>query len=652
MSIASELQILSGYVSSLADYKNGIITALGNKGVTATGHNFGDFANDIDSIQAGGITTESLTITENGTYTAPSGKAYTPITVDVGTFHPEPVIPPPSVIPDDLPKDGKTRIHYSIPASATNRTVIISYYGDTSSTQTTIDWEDNTTSTVTTGSGNKYITHTYSLSGEYTATLSVDVGTIRSNNHIYGGTNKAETFARTYIKWIVIGNNFTAINNSFAESCNNLVNIDLSQSTISLIRSSAFRYCTSLTSITLPDTVTQTGQLINYATFMFAYNTHLVKAVLSKNMPILDHNMFYYCANLKEIVFPDTPTTIGNYFATYCYSLEFVNIPDSVTSIGTNTFQNCYNLKTIHLPENITTIPQSFASNCFKLTSINIPDGVTSIGQSAFSYCVNLESIDIPSGVTSIEQSVLSYCYSLKSVTIPNGVTTISNSAFRECRSIESITIPDNVTTIGSSAFSYCYSLKSITLPSGITSIGANAFQNCFCLASITLPPNLTTIGAYTFSHCETLENVTIPNGVTSIGNEAFAYCYGLKNITLPSGVTSIGTSAFRECYSLESVNIPDGVTSIGTYTFYYCYNFTNITIPATVTSIAANAFYGLYACQKIRFERTTPPTAAASSVFSGLNTACIISVPVGSLSAYQSATNYPKSSTYTYIEE
>jgi hypothetical protein len=53
-----------------------------------------------------------------------------------------------------------------------------------------------------------------------------------------------------------------------------------------------------------------------------------------------------------------------------------------------------------------------------------------------------------------------------------------------------------------------------------------------------------------------------------------------------------------------------------------------------------------------MRFEGTTPPTVANSNAFSKVPTDCIISVPVGSLSAYTTATNYPDPATYTYVEE
>ena len=215
-----------------------------------------------------------------------------------------------------------------------------------------------------------------------------------------------------------------------------------------------------------------------------------------------------------------------------------------------------------------------------------------------------IQKVELGSGVTSIGIQAFRNCYSLSSITIPNSVTSIDSAAFRNCCSLSSITIPNSVTSLSSAAFSTCYSLSNITIPDGVTSIGSNAFQNCYSLSSI-----------------------TIPDGVTSLSSSAFQNCYSLSSITIPNSVTSIDKVAFSTCYSLSSITIPDGVTSIGSNAFQYCYGVAH-----------------LY------FLPTTPPRVSNSNAFSKIPTDCVIHVPVGSLSAYTSATNYPLSSTYTYV--
>lgn len=192
---------------------------------------------------------------------------------------------------------------------------------------------------------------------------------------------------------------------------------------------------------------------------------------------------------------------------------------------------------------------------------------------------------------------------------------------------IKKVRIGNNVTNIGNDAFEYCYNLTSVVIPNNITSIGLSAFQNCYSLAS-----------------------VVIPDSVMSIGSNAFNMCYCLTSLVIPNSVTSIGDSAFYYCYSLTSIIIPDSVTNIDNDTFRYCYSLTSVVISDSVTSIGSNVFNNCYSPASIKFKNTTPPTADYNA-FGQLPTDCVIKVPTGSLSAYTSASNYPDSSTYTYME-
>lgn len=103
---------------------------------------------------------------------------------------------------------------------------------------------------------------------------------------------------------------------------------------------------------------------------------------------------------------------------------------------------------------------------------------VTSIGNYAFGGCESLTSITIPSGVTSIGERAFSYCEKLTKITMPSGVLSIGDRAFWGCRSLTSVTIPDGVTSIGDQVFAGCGDLT-ITIPKSITSIEIWAFYGC-----------------------------------------------------------------------------------------------------------------------------------------------------------------------------
>ena len=373
----------------------------------------------------------------------------------------------------------------------------------------------------------------------------------------------------------------------------------------------AFRYCTSLKSITIPNSVMEIGS-----------------------------SAFSGCSSLTSITILNSVTEIGVYAFKGCTSLTSITIPNSVTNIGDSTFWGCSSLTAIYVAvdnKNYTSVngvlfnKDKTALICYPAgktdKSYNITNSVTSIGDYAFNGCSSLTSVTIPNSVTEIGGSAFVGCASLKSITMPNSVTSIGDMAFYKCSSLTSITIPDSVTSIGSSAFSDCSKLRSITIPNSVTSIGAWAFNGCTGLTAINvamenqnyvspdgvlynkdkttiicypagkkgnnykIPDGVTEIGSIAFSRCSSLTSVTIPNSVTSIGSGAFNGCTSLTRVTIPNSVTKIGWNAFSGCTSLTSITIPNSVISIDWYAFMGCTSLKSITIPNSVTSIGKNAF-------------------------------------------------------------
>ena len=148
---------------------------------------------------------------------------------------------------------------------------------------------------------------------------------------------------------------------------------------------------------------------------------------------------FRHCRSLTSITIPNSVTSIGGDAFYGCSSLTSIIIPNSVTSIDYYAFRNCSGLQSITIPNSVTIIRDYAFSGCSSLTSITIPNTVTSIGEGAFYKCLSLTSVTIPNSVTSVGREAFYGCSGLISVTIPNSVKEISYLAFSECPKLENV---------------------------------------------------------------------------------------------------------------------------------------------------------------------------------------------------------------------
>ncbi len=337
----------------------------------------------------------------------------------------------------------------------------------------------------------------------------------------------------------------------------------------------------------------------------------------------IDRDAFQYCSSLTSINIPESVTAIGERAFQYCEALISINIPESVTSIGDYAFEDCHALTSINLPESVTSIGDWAFNKCTALTSIDLPTSVTSIGKYAFYECEALTSIIIPENVTSIGNGVFYGCSALTYINIPKNVTTIGEEAFSDCQNLIEITVDKNNNYFCS--VSGCLYNKDCS-----ELIRVPERKN-----SIDIPESVTSIWDYALSGCSSLTSINIPDGVTSIGEYAFSNCSSLTSINIPDGVTSIATRAFLSCTSLTSINIPNGVTLIGWAAFGNCSSLTSINIPESVTSIDYTAFSGCSNLETIYDFNPEPQSLGGSYVFGGVPSAATIYVPKQSVNRY-----------------
>ena len=388
------------------------------------------------------------------------------------------------------------------------------------------------------------------------------------------------------------------------------------------IEKDAFLNCVNLTSVWLPDSVTQ----IKEQAFKGCEN--LKDLTLPNNVTEIGKSAFYGCKKLTSVTIPQGVTAVEDYAFYNCSGLSDITIPDSVTSIANTSFSGCSalqnatlplgavlyiptsNLQTLVVTSGETVAPSAF-SNFKKLTSVTLPNSVTEIGFGAFSGCENLKNLTVPfvgntqNGATNTHFGYIfganfyleNKAYvpaDLENVTVLKGNLSgkrIMQYSFYNCDGLTRVTLPDGIVSIEDYAFYGCKALASVNIPETVTEIGEYAFYECEALTIVNIPDGVTAIGDSTFYACRTLENVEIPHLVTSIGKNAFFGCRAFTSVTIGANVASVGENAFYGCFALKEATLLDGVISIDDYAFARCFALTDLTIPESVTSVGDNAF-------------------------------------------------------------
>ncbi len=388
------------------------------------------------------------------------------------------------------------------------------------------------------------------------------------------------------------------------------------------------------------------------------YGCDRIESITLTSAMALGDYAFYNNTSLTEITIPDSVLSIGEMTFAYCTSLEEIDFPQNIVTVGVNAMlesvwydaqpdgviyigKAVYDYKgimpsdtTIELKDDTYSITAGAFSGCTNLTAVAIPDSVSEIGDGAFEGCTNIASATMPAvAIDYIPQN------KLDTVSITSGA--IGDNAFEGCTSLVTVTIGDGVTDMGSEAFRDCTKVVTINWnasSSNDLSSNDNAFYNAGILSDgITVNiggDNVTRVPAYLFYVEENVNSpkiisVTINLTTKNIGNSAFLGCSslvsiyytddiagwcgisGLGNImsssrtlyiagekiagdlVIPNGVKRISSYAFYDCKDITSVTIPDSVTVIESYAFSGCTGLMSVTIGNGVMSIGVSAFEG-----------------------------------------------------------
>ena len=222
---------------------------------------------------------------------------------------------------------------------------------------------------------------------------------------------------------VSIPNSVTSIGNYAFTRCYNMTSVTISNSVTS-IGDETFSMCRSLTSVSIPNSVTSIGEMA-----------------------------FYCCRGLTSVTIPNSVTSIERFAFMDCNGLTSVHISDIAAwckirfeSADSNPLYRAHHLymngeevKDLIIPNSVTSIEGRTFEGCSGLTSVTIPNSVTGIGNYAFEGCSGLTSVTIPNSVTNIGSYAFSSCSSLMEVTIGSGVIDILGKAFLDCPELQDV---------------------------------------------------------------------------------------------------------------------------------------------------------------------------------------------------------------------
>lgn len=438
------------------------------------------------------------------------------------------------------------------------------------------------------------------------------------------------------VKWFLAGMPTVSYNSAFFQGWTGLKSFDFGNATaiadntfqdcgfesitipasITSIGGSAFKGCTSLTSVKFEGNITRFN---NGATFSGCTS---LTTVDFGNTTTVCNSMFNGCTALTSITLPSGITTIENQAFLSCSNLTSITLNEGLKSIGSRAFEGTA-LTSITVPSTVDTISEKAFYSLKTLASVTFAgnSSLETIGKEAFCY-VPASNLTVPSTVTSIGSSAF-YESGITSVVIPAGVTSIGNNAFYNCTGLKSVIFTEGFEgTLGSSSFSFTTALETLVLVEGIEEIPYQCFYGSG-VTSVVIPDSVTSIAGRGFSQNSKLTTVTIsensslatlgsafngtkitsiylPKGV-KITDSPFSSCNNLETIhnfqyaviETSSGLNVIPNNFFNECRALKQVIFPNGITTIGSGVFGRCGALELVAIPSSVTSINKGVFPG-----------------------------------------------------------
>lgn len=325
---------------------------------------------------------------------------------------------------------------------------------------------------------------------------------------------------------------------------------------------------TSLETLVVPASVTRIGA----HAFRGMTGLTSVHFAPGSQLAVVEESAFKFCTALTDIALPDSIVRLGAPAGDKgaaagvfngCSALEQVHVPKPLTTLSAGTFAGCSSLRTVDFAEGalLSRIEPDAFSDCVALESVTIPASVVSL--SGFGFCTSLADIDLRSATKLKEVGSRAFIglVQLSSFTVPHGVVRIGARAF-ESSGVVAVDLPDTLAAIGTLAFRNS-KLAALELPASLARTGPGIVAGT-PLSRIEAHCNQAARGFMQGSHI-VRARLHPSDGTFTFADAAFGSCSKLKTVVCKGDAASLSLQgdAFMNTPALQTIAFTGNVAAI-----------------------------------------------------------------------------------------
>ena len=384
-------------------------------------------------------------------------------------------------------------------------------------------------------------------------------------------------------------------------------------------------YKGSNTTVTVPATVVQNGEVVTVVGVKSFRNPILADITISEGITKIDAGAFANMTKLKRVKLAKSISEIGDKAFENCSSLVSVVLPENTKTVGQDIFVGCSSIKIIVLNNDIST----------EQTLANISDGDWFYQDGSLSVSTSLmKSKGIYSKYSNVATTaewevksyqtknyITAYLGSSQKITVPAVVVESDYSESYEIYGLAalkkfnftSIIISEGIQVVGvdidMSDEASVLSFVSLGLGNPFDESAGLYFPFMYVdikgqnskyienLSNLVLPDSLNTVGYYGFAGVKLKGSNTLLelNNLVKISDEAFGMSQVDEiriNINTTKTLSKISRNAFRNS-TAQSISIGYGPTLIEESAFSGCANLIYLSLPASIVTIENWAFDG-----------------------------------------------------------